>query len=203
MKDTFEDHYGPITAVSFNKTTESLDYNDKRDLSNLYLTSSFDSTVKLWDSSMIDCPIYSFESSTNDYIYDTSWSPIHPAMFASISGSGKLDIWNLNRNIEQPSVVYNYNNESHRDRDRDRDRDLYKSTTAFNKMKWSKSGNEIAVGDDNGCLNIFELNAKISMPNDDNIDEFVNKTLINLKQLNNEELLTNNNKSNEFFDLIR
>lgn len=43
--------------------------------------------------------LYSFEDN-GDYVYDTQWSPIHPALFASVDGMGKLDLWNLNHDTE-------------------------------------------------------------------------------------------------------
>jgi len=30
------------------------------------------------------------------------WSPVHPALFASVDGTGQLDFWNLNGDIEVP-----------------------------------------------------------------------------------------------------
>ena len=43
--------------------------------------------------------MYSFEDN-GDYIYDVQWSPIHPALFATVDGMGKLDLWNLNTDTE-------------------------------------------------------------------------------------------------------
>ena len=31
---------------------------------------------------------------------DVSWSPIHPALFSSVDGNGKLSLWNLNHDTE-------------------------------------------------------------------------------------------------------
>lgn len=31
---------------------------------------------------------------------DVAWSPAHPAMFTSADASGRLDLWNLNTDIE-------------------------------------------------------------------------------------------------------
>lgn len=40
-------------------------------------------------------PIYSFEEAT-DYVYDVRWHPVNPAVFGSVDGTGKFDLWNLN-----------------------------------------------------------------------------------------------------------
>lgn len=43
--------------------------------------------------------MYSFEDN-GDYVYDVQWSPIHPALFAAVDGTGRLDLWNLNHDTE-------------------------------------------------------------------------------------------------------
>ena len=43
--------------------------------------------------------LYSFEDN-GDYVYDVEWSPINPALFATVDGMGKLDLWNLNNDTE-------------------------------------------------------------------------------------------------------
>jgi len=43
--------------------------------------------------------LYSFEDN-GDYVYDVEWSPINPALFAAVDGTGKLDLWNLNNDTE-------------------------------------------------------------------------------------------------------
>ena len=46
INEMYEGHYGPVTGISFNQSTQSKsDY----DFSNLFLSSSFDSSIKLWD----------------------------------------------------------------------------------------------------------------------------------------------------------
>lgn len=43
--------------------------------------------------------LHSFEDN-NDYVMDVAWSPEHPAMFASADASGRIDLWNLNNDVE-------------------------------------------------------------------------------------------------------
>lgn len=50
-------------------------------------------------SSQHNKPLYSFEDNA-DYVYDVTWSPVHPAMFAAVDGMGRLDLWNLNNDTE-------------------------------------------------------------------------------------------------------
>lgn len=48
-------------------------------------------------------PLYSFEHNS-DYVFDVSWSPIHPALFACVDGLGNFDLWNLNCDTEVCSL---------------------------------------------------------------------------------------------------
>jgi dynein intermediate chain len=44
-------------------------------------------------------PLHSFEEA-DDYVFDVKWHPQHPAMFGSVDGTGKFDLWNLNHDAE-------------------------------------------------------------------------------------------------------
>ncbi|KAG1651977.1 Cytoplasmic dynein 1 intermediate chain 2 [Nymphon striatum] len=73
--DSFEGHQGPVTGIDIHNSQGQIDF------SHLFLTSSFDWTIKLW-SLKENKYLYSFEDN-GDYVYDVSWSPIHPALFAA------------------------------------------------------------------------------------------------------------------------
>ena len=90
--DTYEGHQGPIRGLDCHNSHGPIDF------SHLFLTSSVDWTLKLW-SVKENKPLYSFEDN-GDYVYDVAWSPIHPAVFATVDGMGRLDIWNLNQDTE-------------------------------------------------------------------------------------------------------
>ena len=47
-----------------------------------------------------------------DYVYDVKWSPKHPAVFASVDGSGRLQLWNLNNDFEVRMGMGTYSNAS-------------------------------------------------------------------------------------------
>jgi hypothetical protein len=38
-------------------------------------------------------------------VYDVAWSPIHPALFAAVDGTGRLDLWNLNKDTEVRKIA--------------------------------------------------------------------------------------------------
>ncbi len=52
-------------------------------------------------------PLYSFEDNA-DYVYDVMWSPVHPALFATVDGNGRLDLWNLNNYTEVKGSAAHY-----------------------------------------------------------------------------------------------
>lgn len=87
-------------------------------------------------------------------MYDAAWSPINCSLFASVDGSGKLDLWNLISNTELPIASMHVNN----------------GMSALNKLKWSKCGTKIALGDDQGKITLVDINDSISKsksPSDD------------------------------------
>ena len=77
------------------------------DFSSLALSSSTDWTVNLWRiksgaktvAGTEHVPLHTFSEFT-DYVLDARWSPVHPALFAAVDGSGVLSLWNINVDTE-------------------------------------------------------------------------------------------------------
>ena len=95
-------HSGPVMGLHFHPSIGPVDFSD------LFLTCAVDWTVKLWRAKSIGKPssqysnlppLYSFEEA-DDYVYDVKWHPTHPALFGTVDGSGKFDLWNLNVDTE-------------------------------------------------------------------------------------------------------
>jgi len=154
--DTYEGHQGPIRGMDCHNSQGPIDF------SHLFLTSSVDWTVKLW-SLKESKPLYSFEDN-GDYVYDVAWSPIHPAVFATVDGMGRLDVWNLNQDTEVPvtSVIVDGN-------------------PALNRVKWMPSGLNLTVGDDNGKIWVYEVGEQLAVPRADEWTRLVH-TLQELRQ---------------------
>ena len=130
------------------------------------------------------------------------WSPVHPACFASVDGSGKLDIWDLNNNIEVSSSTYlnttnkhslnsnNLNSSSSSNMSHRTASSLAVTSSssfygnALNRLKWSRKGTEIAIGDDQGKIGIVEVGDSFVQSNkyEENLKTF-KSTLDNFKQL--------------------
>ncbi|XP_059052947.1 cytoplasmic dynein 1 intermediate chain isoform X10 [Achroia grisella] len=146
--EAVEAHAGPVTSVSCHAAAGSVD------LAHLYLTSSVDWSVKLW--SLKDSkPLYSFEDS-GDYVVDVRWSPAHPALFAAADASGRLDLWNLNRDTEVPIASVQA-----------------EAGVAFNRVSWSPSGSHLTAGDDAGKIWLYDLAEHVAQPRHDEWSKLV------------------------------
>ncbi len=97
-------------------------------------------------------------------MYDVQWSPVNPALFATVDGTGRLDLWNLINDSEQPTVSL-----------------VIDGAPALNKVRWNQSGNQLAVGDDQGKITLFDINESYANPRPDDWSKFV-RVLQDLKQ---------------------
>ncbi|KAK9456861.1 putative cytoplasmic dynein intermediate chain [Dipodascopsis uninucleata] len=199
----YRGHPAPVTAVALHPA------NGPFDLSDLFLSSSLDWSVRLWrarkpqnngaiaaqssaisssrsnsvgasnsnnNSSLSSGLNYSItaiepllEFSGEDAMYDVSWSPFRPGIFASVGCSGKLDVWNIAIETEIP---------------------IASSTTtsggALNKVGWERlSGKAIAVGGVSSVVTVFEVGNGLSGgPGPVKMDEWkaVRKTIAQLEE---------------------
>ncbi|XP_034042864.1 cytoplasmic dynein 1 intermediate chain 2-like isoform X2 [Thalassophryne amazonica] len=156
ISEMFEGHQGPITGIHCHTAAGPIDF------SHLFVTSSFDWTVKLW-STKNNKPLYSFEDNS-DYVYDVMWSPTHPALFACVDGQGHLDLWNLNNDTEVPTASI-----------------TVESNPALNRLRWAHSGKEIVVGDSDGRVLVYEVGEQIAVPRNDEWTRFV-RTLAEINE---------------------
>ncbi|XP_026672755.1 cytoplasmic dynein 1 intermediate chain-like isoform X19 [Ceratina calcarata] len=146
--ETYEGHQGPVTGISTHAVQGGIDF------SHLFLTSSIDWTIKLW-SLKESKPLYSFEHN-GDYIYDVAWSPTHPALFAAVDDSGRLDLWNLNQDTEVPMASV-----------------TIKGNPALNRVSWTPSGLHVTVGDDTGKIWVYDVAEHLAHPRIDEWNKFL------------------------------
>ncbi|XP_055538257.1 cytoplasmic dynein 1 intermediate chain isoform X15 [Wyeomyia smithii] len=159
--ETYEKHLGPVTGISAHHNQSSPDFG------HLFLTSSIDWTIKLW-SLKENKPIYSFEDNS-DYVTDVAWSPIHPALFAGIDGSGRLDLWNLNQDTEVPTASV-----------------VVEGQPALNRVSWTPSGLHVTVGDESGHIYVYDVADNLATPRMDEWNK-LNSVLNELKMNQNDE----------------
>lgn len=166
--DIYRGHAGPVMGLNFHPLVGPVDFSD------LFLSCSADWTIKLWRAKSLQKPsstphnippIYSFDEA-NDYVYDVKWHPNHPALFGSVDGSGRFDLWNLNTDtevcslsaldrkklipctsIQVPTVTTNVG-----------------SGRAINKLAWDKKdGRRVVLGGSDGQLRVYDI-GDLSIP---------------------------------------
>ncbi|KAI8810081.1 WD40-repeat-containing domain protein [Cladochytrium replicatum] len=132
--DSYKGHYGMVTGLHFHP------------MSDLFLTSSVDWTVKLWRAKSKPSaaptqilPLASFDES-DDYVYDVKWSPTHPALFGAVNGSGKFDLYQLNQEFEVPVVSVNVGN-----------------GRPLNRLEWDRDGKRTAIGSVDGHIYVHDI----------------------------------------------
>ncbi|KFB43254.1 AGAP000320-PB-like protein [Anopheles sinensis] len=140
LNETYKQHLGPVTAVSAHQSGFDFDH--------LFLTSSIDSTVKLW-SLQDNKSLCTFEG-YSDYVMDVAWSPINPALFASVNASGHLNLWNLNQSTYEPVELV-----------------VVDGQPALNRVLWTPCGRRITVGDESGHIYVYDLADSVANPRSD------------------------------------
>lgn len=148
VTETYEGHQGPVTGISAHAVQDGIDF------SHLFLTSSIDWTIKLW-SLKGNRPLHSFDHN-GDYVYDVAWSPTHPALFAAVDDSGRLDLWNLNQDTEVPTASV-----------------VIDGCPALNRVSWTPSGLHVTVGDDSGKIWVYDVAEHLAHPRIDEWKKFL------------------------------
>lgn len=85
-----------------------------------------------------------------------AWSPINPTLFASIDGTGRLELWDLLNDAEVPISTL-----------------FVDGAPALNKLRWTLNGLQIAVGDDQGKISIFDVHENYAQARPDDWTRFV------------------------------
>ncbi|TYJ58004.1 hypothetical protein B9479_001363 [Cryptococcus floricola] len=165
-EDIYKGHAAPVTGLHFHPGTGSIDFSD------LFLTSSIDWTVKLWRTKAAATaatakgtigagvqggkgedravpPMHSFEEA-GDYVFDVKWHPHHPAVFGSVDGTGKFDLWNINQDVEVPITSTQV------------------SPRAINKLAWDRTptSRKAALGSSDGKVYVYDVAEKLVLPRD-------------------------------------
>lgn len=135
IEHTYRGHHAPVTAIHAHPMPEFGD---------LILTSSMDWSCKLW-SHKYRRPLLSIDE-FKDYVYDIKWSPTHPAMFASVDGSGCLSIWNMNKDLDLPMLSEQV------------------CDNPLNKLQWMPDGRSILTGSATGHVHMYKLDEDVAVP---------------------------------------
>ncbi|KAJ1963792.1 hypothetical protein IWQ62_003108 [Dispira parvispora] len=142
--EVYRGHSGPVTSLHFHPSCGPVDCTD------LFLTSSVDWTVKLWRAKATSKAsslahqqrstlLHSFETA-DDYVYDAKWSPLHPAVFGTVTGSGQFELWNLNNDTEAPVLSTTVG-----------------ANKALNRLAWDKHGRKVALGSIDSMVYVYDI----------------------------------------------
>ncbi|KAK9465292.1 WD40-repeat-containing domain protein [Lipomyces arxii] len=127
----------PVTGISFHPSQGPVD------LSNLFLTAGLDWNVKLWRTVKPGgerAGELMAEFASEDLVYDVAWSPVRPGVFASVTGNGALDVWDLAIDVEVPVAS------------------IKSGPRSLNKVAWEKTdGKFIALGGLGSGVSVFSV----------------------------------------------
>lgn len=151
VNESYDGHDAPVTGVDMHPHGDASQYG-LESATDLALTSSFDWSVKLWMVKQYQQPVLSLDI-FEDYVYDVRWHPSHPAVFSTVDGEGNVDLWNLNRNLEEPVVRC----EHHK---------------AWNRCHWSLDGKRLVAGDSEGTLSVYSVDRSVSQPRTEDFQQF-------------------------------
>uniref|UniRef100_A0A7E4UXG4 WD_REPEATS_REGION domain-containing protein n=1 Tax=Panagrellus redivivus TaxID=6233 RepID=A0A7E4UXG4_PANRE len=148
MSKVFELHKSSISALDTHKAA-SLGNN----FSDLVLTGAADSKIVL--TSINDqTNLLTLWQHRESYISDIKWSPVHPAVFASIDIEGQLHLWNLNQDQEAPVTTVKLD-----------------ELAGGSRLLWNSTGQELAVGDDRGRVLLYDVHESLSNVRNDEWDK--------------------------------
>ncbi|WWC91878.1 uncharacterized protein L201_006827 [Kwoniella dendrophila CBS 6074] len=215
-EDIYRGHSAPITGIDFHPSSGSIDFSDlflsssvdwtvklwRTKASSSTSSSSTNnpstttrnksSTSKTNDISNHDGigSLHSFEEA-DDYVFDVKWHPNHPAVFGTVDGNGKFDLWNLNQDFEVPIVSTKVSNE------------------AINKLSFDKPSTtnglskKVGLGSSNGKLYIYDLSEKLIQPRENEWIELQKniQSLIQSKETSNNASLNGLGNGLEINDL--
>ena len=140
----FKGHQGPIYSVEIHPD----DYYNTCNFSHLFSSCSADWTTKIW-SRQQDEPLLTLDY-CDDFVYCSKWCPTKASVLVTGDGSGNLDVWDFNKDLEIPLVRCNLGKE------------------VLNKLSWSSDGRRLAVGDSSGRIKLLKVSKDLykSKPED-------------------------------------
>ncbi|ANB13897.1 hypothetical protein AWJ20_4848 [Sugiyamaella lignohabitans] len=169
-RKSYRGHTGPVTSVDLHPSSGPVDFG------NYLLSSGNDWSIKIWLVSLISSHGSNLSSTASsapanrgeiirpildikrdDVVYDISWNPNHPSIFAAVDGTGHVEVWNLLTDTEVPVV---------RAKPSNIEKNIVGSNylkRPLNRVSWEKTSEarRLAVGGLNGSITILELDTTL------------------------------------------
>ena len=97
--ESYFGHHGPIYKVRCNPYWHNTDCP-------IFLTCSYDWTVRVWHeeetSDKLVCHQLSGDHPLQAQVNDICWSPQTSSVFGSVANDGRIEVWDLKRDVLQP-----------------------------------------------------------------------------------------------------
>lgn len=93
--DSFFGHTGPVYQVAWSPYSPSL-----------FLSCSADWTIRLWSEDQSGA-LLTLQSG-NESVSDIAWLPLNSTVFGAVTGSGKLEVWDVSESILKPQVSHSF-----------------------------------------------------------------------------------------------
>jgi WD40 repeat protein len=133
--DTFSGHSGPVYRIKCSP------YH-----SDAFLSCSADWTVKLWSAKESRMVLDFHSKGLSDVVNDIAWSPDSGTVFASVTGDGRVDVWDLDYSEIEPKIFH-----------RPSQPEAVLGVTPLTTCLFSDNAPVLATGDANGKVDIFKL----------------------------------------------
>ncbi|NXB78441.1 DC1I1 protein, partial [Donacobius atricapilla] len=158
--EIFEGHQGPVTGINCHMAVGPIDF------SHLFVTSSFDWTVKLWTTKVRNPSWAGTSNTTFVYFFQqcqgTLTHPGHSKLTSGFVGSVILlsFLFLLFQQVPTASVTI-------------------EGASALNRVRWAQAGKEVAVGDSEGRIWVYDV-GELAVPHNDEWTRFA-RTLVEIR----------------------
>ena len=129
-------HMSTVTSVKFSPFEEKL-----------FITSSADSTIKLW---RYDSKQSSVESVLTIHpalwapVNDVVWSPKEPSVFAFVTGDGRIQVWDYDKGKLDPIISITVDSSETKE-------------TELTKIMFGKNASTLVVADEQGTVGVYRV----------------------------------------------
>lgn len=137
--DTYTGHTGPIYKLRCNPFFD-------KELCPIFLTCSYDWTVKVWNAKQNTGPKLTCHQieSLKEQVNDITWSPQTSSVFASVANDGRIEIWDLKRDVLSPVFTYF-----------DKDASGQEIHTPKTAVKFSRNSPVVLAGTEDGKVGVY------------------------------------------------